>query len=104
MTGRPPDEKKMEENEKLLKRSLQLLETYFLKGHKFICSDEISIADLQALCELTQYAIADADPCRDRPRLSQWMSDCKSALQPHFDEVHKMVYATRDKGVFKGKL
>ena len=104
MTGRPPDEKRLEENEKMLKRSLQLLETYFLKNHKFISGDEISIADLQAMCELTQYAIADVDPCRARPRLAQWMSDCQSALQPHFDEVHKMVYVTRDQGMFKGKL
>ena len=104
MTGRSPDEKRVEECQKILKRSLGLMETYFLKDHKFIISDEISIADLQAVCELSQFIITEVDPCQDRPRLAQWMSDCQSALQPHFDEVHKMLYVARDKGVFKGKL
>ena len=104
MTGQSPDEKVIEESQKMLKRSLYLLETYFLKDHKFISSDELSIADLQALCELSQFVITGVDPCQDKPRLSQWMSDCQLALQPHFDEVHKMLYVARDKGVFKGKL
>ena len=104
MTGQPPDEKRVEESQKLLNRSLRLLETYFLKDQKFISSDEVSIADLQAVCELSQFIITGVDPCQDRPRLSQWVSDCQSALQPHFAEVHKMLYVARDKGVFKGKL
>ena len=81
-----------------------MLESYFLKDYKFIHSDEISIADLQAVCEFSQFWVAGVDPFEDRPRLAQWMNDCQKELQPHFDEVHKMVYVARDKGIFKGKL
>ena len=105
MTGQEPDPKRLEENEKVLKRSKRLLEEYFLKENKFIGgAEEISIADLQALCELTQFWMTGIDPCEGKPRLTKWMEDCQSALQPHFDEVHKMLYVARDKGIFKGKL
>ena len=104
MTGQEPDEKKIEETQKILGKSVKTLESYFLKDHKFISSDNISIADLQALCELTQFWLAGVDLSEGKPRLAEWMSDCQSELQPHFDEVHKMVYLARDKGVFKGKL
>ena len=89
----------------MLMMSKDVLESYFLKDHKFIHSDEISIADIQAVCEFTQFWVAGVDPFEaDRPRLAQWMADCQKELQPHFDEVHKMVYEARDKGIFKGKL
>lgn len=104
MTGEQPDEKMVEETERVLKHSLQMLENYFLKDHKFISSDEISIADLQAVCELSQFWLAGADPCEGKPRLVQWVVNCQQELQPHFDEVHKMIYLARDRGIFKGKL
>ena len=104
LTGKVPDPAILEETEKILQKSKKMLESYFLKDHKFIHSDEISIADLQAVCEFSQFWVAGVDPFEDRPRLAQWMKDCQEELQPHFDEVHKMVYYVRDKGTFKGKL
>ena len=104
LTGKDPDPAILEETAKILQKSKKMLESYFLKDHKFIHSDEISIADLQAVCEFSQFWVAGVDPFEDRPRLAQWMKDCQEELQPHFDEVHKMVYYARDKGIFKGKL
>ena len=104
LTGKDPNPTVLEECTKILQKSKKMLESYFLKDHKFIHSDEISIADLQAVCEFSQFWIAGVDPFEDRPRLAQWMKDCQEELQPHFDEVHKMVYYVRDKGIFKGKL
>ncbi len=105
MSGQEPDPKRIEENEKILERSKRLLEEYFLKEGKFIGgAEEISIADLQALCEFTQFWAASTDPFEGRPRLAKWMEDCKGVLQPHFDEVHAMIYMARDRGIFKGKL
>ncbi len=99
LTGQDPDPKKIEECTGTLERSKRLLEEYFLKEGKFIGgAEEISIADLQALCEFTQFLMVSNDPLEGRPRLAKWMEDCKSALQPHFDEVHKSVYKFREKG------
>ncbi len=104
MTGQAPNEEMIKTSEKILRKSYKILESYFLKDSKFINSERMSIADLQAVCELTQFWVAGVDPVADKPRLAQWMSDCQNELAPHFDQVHKAIYMARDKGVFKGKL
>lgn len=104
MTGQAPDEEMLKTNEKILNKSKKILETHFLRDTKFINSDDISIADLQAMCEFTEFWVAGIDPLADKPRLSQWLADCQKELAPHFDEVHKTVYMARDRGIFKGKL
>lgn len=107
MLGTTPDPEKIGELTAVFKKSCKLMHNHFLKDTKFVNSSEISIADLQALCEFTQFWIGNREPPFEeehKSRLSQWMEDCKTELQPHFDAAHKMVYLVRDKGVFKGKL
>ena len=104
MLGKEPNEERLKETMQVLEKSQKLLETYFLKDTKFISSDEISIADIQAICEFTQFWVTGNDPFQERPRLAKWMEDCKKELGPHLDEAHKMIYLARDKGIFKGKL
>ena len=55
MTGKEGDPEKIKETTAVLSKSEKMLENYFLKDTKFISSNEISIADLQALCEFTQF-------------------------------------------------
>ena len=104
LLGREANPERLSQLEALLGKSKKSIENYFLKDRKFIGGSEISIADLQAVCELTQFWVAGCDPCEGRPIIARWMSDVQSALQPHFDEVHKMIYMARDRGIFKGKL
>ncbi len=104
MTGQAPNTEVVKTSEKILSKSVKLLDSHFLKDTKFINSESISIADLQAVCELTQFWVAGVDPVADKPRLSQWLTDCQKELTPHFDQVHKAIYMARDRGVFKGKL
>ena len=104
LLGKEADPERMTLLEKLLHKSKKMMETYFLKDHKFICGNEISIADIQAVCEFSQFWVVGTDPCEGRPVLAQWMKDVEGELQPHFDEVHKMIYMARDKGIFKAKL
>ena len=104
MFGGEPDTDKLEEYKGMLWSSLKMLERHFLKNTKFINSDVISIADIHAACELTQFWLTDEDVLADKPKISQWLSDVKSAMSPHFDEVHKMVYRAIEKGTFKSKL
>lgn len=104
MFGTEPNMEKVKETMQVLHKSEKLLEGYFLKDTKFINSDEISIADLQAVCEFTQFWVTGKEVFRDRPRLARWLEDCKEELDPHFDMAHKMIYVARDKGIFLGKL
>ena len=98
------DEKMIQDAEKLLHKSIDTLENYFLKRTMFISSNEISIADIQAVCEFTQFWLVGIDVFKDKPRLQQWLKECQNLLDPHFDKVHSIVYKIRDKGVFKSKL
>ena len=93
----------IEEGFKTLQSSLQMMEQHFLKETKFINSAEVSIADILAVCELTQFWMTDEDVVSDRPRVSQWMSDVQSATSPYFDEVHKMVFHHKKEGTFAVK-
>ena len=88
----------------ILHKSEKLLENYFLKETKFINSQDISIADLQALCEFTQFWVGGVDPFKEKPRLAQWMEDCKEELHPHLDTAHKMIYVVKERGTYAGKL
>ena len=89
-----------EDGLKTLQSTLDMMEKHFLKETKFISSAEISIADLLAVCELTQFWMTDEDVIGDRPKITQWMSDVRSAMSPHFDEVHKMIHHHKEEGTF----
>ena len=92
---------KVEECKGKLLNVLGIFEKHFLGRGKFIAGDEISIADLKPLCELTQLWMSDIKPYEAGSRIEQWMNDCKEKLQPHFDNTHKPVNDVIEQGVFK---
>ena len=81
--------------------TLRMMEEHFLKDTKFIHSDQISIADLLAVCEFTQFWMTDEkDVMSGRPKITQWLANVQSALSPYFDEVHEMVFDHKKLGTF----
>lgn len=54
MTGQPADPLKVERALADLSDTLEKLENMFLKRQPFLCGDDISLADLLAMCELMQ--------------------------------------------------
>ena len=103
-SGKPPDEAEVKKATAKMKTSLGIVEDYFLKDSKFVAGDEISIADLLFVCELTQYWSGSIYPCEGRPRMTRWMAECQKILSPHFDEVHKEIYETRDAKIYSATL
>ena len=95
---------KVEECKGKLFKAVGNFEKHFLTRGKFVAGDEISIADLKPLCELTQLWMSDIKPYEAGSRIEQWMNDCKERLQPHFDNAHKMVNIVIKQGVFKSEL
>ena len=85
----------------MIEKSIRVMENHFLKSTPFISGQEISIADIQCMCEFTQFWIADKDITKDNLVLHKWMDNCKSSLGSHFDDVHAMVYVAQKKGAFK---
>ena len=97
-SGKPRDEAKCTELRAKLKSALDITESHFLKDRKFIGGDQISIADLQFLCEITQYWLSDNNIYKGRPNVERWVADCQTALAPHFDSIYSYVYEVRKSG------
>lgn len=94
-TGKPRNEEKVAELTAILRKSLEVMENYFLKDKKFIAGSEISIADLEFLGEVTQYWIADIDIYKGRPNIERWVEECQKVLAPHFDQLYQFIYEMR---------
>lgn len=103
-TGQPRNEEKVAELTAILKKSLEVIDTYFLKDKKFIGGEQISIADLEFLGEITQYWIAGLDIYKGRPNIERWMEDCQKVLAPHFDKLYQFIYDMRKAGTFATTL
>ena len=101
MFGTEINTTKVEECKQKLLKAVGNFEKHFLARGKFVAGDEISIADLKPLCELTELWMTDIKPYEAGSRIEQWMNDCKEKLQPHFDDAHKPVNAMIEQGVFK---
>ena len=71
-----------------------------MKDRKFIAGDEISIADLEFLGEVTQYWIADCDIYKGRPNMERWMEECQKVLGAQWEPVFDRVYEVRKAGTY----
>ncbi|KAG5041436.1 hypothetical protein JHK85_013912 [Glycine max] len=102
-TGRPLNPKAAAEAEKVLLSSLSKLEDIWLNGdgHFLLGVSQPSIADLSMVCELMQLEVLDE---KDRSRILspykkvlQWIEDTRTATNPHFEEVHNILYRAKKK-------
>ncbi|MBN3304261.1 glutathione S-transferase theta-2 [Amia ocellicauda] len=97
MTGQAADPLKLQRALTDLDGTLEKLESMFLKRQPFLCGDDITLADLLAVCELMQPLGSGRDVLRDRPKLLTWRSRVQSALKNTFDDAHAVLYRLRDK-------
>ncbi|XP_059399578.1 glutathione S-transferase theta-1-like [Carassius carassius] len=100
--GQQTNPEKLEKALADLDGTLDKLENMFLKNQAFLCGDDISLADLLAVCELMQPLCGGRDILKDRPKLLSWRRRVQSALSDSFDEAHSVVYQIREK--FTAKL
>lgn len=97
MTGEPPDPVRLRKALAQLSETLDKLEDMFLKRQPFLCGDDITLADLLAVCELMQPLGGGRDILTERPKLVAWKNRVQSALKDSFDEAHGVLYRLRDK-------
>mmetsp|Transcript_41692 Transcript_41692/g.54912 ORF Transcript_41692/g.54912 Transcript_41692/m.54912 type:complete len:120 (-) Transcript_41692:72-431(-) len=74
-----------------LRRSLTLLEQRLTK-HRFLCSDQITIADLSAASELESSRFVDLD-ISNFPKTKEWLHRMIDE-NPVMDELHKLMRKT----------
>ncbi|XP_041456399.1 glutathione S-transferase theta-1-like [Lytechinus variegatus] len=95
-SGKPMDKEKVKTDAENLKQSLDKIEKGFLKDNNFLCGKEITIADIMAVCEFSQFTVNGRDILKDNPKLKAYFERVKAKLQPAFDEIHAKIYAWRD--------
>uniref|UniRef100_A0A0E0BKR5 Glutathione S-transferase n=1 Tax=Oryza glumipatula TaxID=40148 RepID=A0A0E0BKR5_9ORYZ len=105
--GLPSSPQAAKEAEKVLFRSLRLIESMWLKGNaKFLMGNpQLSIADLSLVCEIMQLEVL-SDSERDRilgphERIRSWVQNVKKATSPHFDEVHELILKAKTRTAAK---
>merc|ERR1712150_67316 len=82
----PLDEAALKEGREAIKKSVAHLANYFLQNRQFILGDEISIADIIAVCELIQIeGVGEEALYTDNKIVRAWFERVKTRLQPHFD-------------------
>ncbi|KAJ8415295.1 hypothetical protein AAFF_G00422750 [Aldrovandia affinis] len=97
MMGQPQDPVKMDRALAQLSETLEKLESMFLKRQPFLCGDDITLADLLAICEIMQPLGGSRDILKERPQLVTWKTRVQSALNDSFDEAHRVLYQLQDK-------
>ncbi|KAJ4823221.1 hypothetical protein Tsubulata_004481 [Turnera subulata] len=98
LLGFHPNPEKAAKAEKLLLSSLYKIETVWLEGSGpfLLGANQPSIADLSLVCEIMQLQdhIRILSPYK---KVQQWMEDTIKATQPHFDEVHKILFKIKNR-------
>ncbi|OQV25395.1 putative Glutathione S-transferase theta-1 [Hypsibius exemplaris] len=88
----PVDLKKLENYKSGVLKVAAAIDSYFLQDRKFMLGSEVSIADLQAVCELEQVLTVGLDPFRDHQRLADWAKRVRDITQPHYEGATTTVY------------
>ncbi|KAG7218326.1 hypothetical protein INR49_020466 [Caranx melampygus] len=96
-SGSPVDEVRLVRALSQLDDTLDKMESMFLQRQPFLCGDDITVADLLAICELMQPVGGARDVLLGRPRLLSWRSRVQSAIGDAFDRAHAVLYGVRDR-------
>lgn len=78
------------------KTQLDKLERAFLQNNNYLAGDDITVADILAICEFMQPTVNGGDVSEGRPLLKAYIDRVKNRLNPIFDEVHCEIYEWRD--------
>uniref|UniRef100_A0A3Q4BYY5 glutathione transferase n=1 Tax=Mola mola TaxID=94237 RepID=A0A3Q4BYY5_MOLML len=96
-TGSQVDEGRLTRALSQLDGTLDNLESMFLRRQPFLCGDDITVADLLAICELMQPVGGGRDVLQQRPQLQRWRSRVQAAVGDSFDRAHAVLYGVRDR-------
>ncbi|XP_053948127.1 glutathione S-transferase theta-3 [Anastrepha obliqua] len=82
-----PDEKNINIATERLNQCLKDFENLFLHKNKFVIGDNISYADLMAICEIDQPKFIGFNPFNHHPKLYQWYEKVRDELGPYYKHV-----------------
>ncbi|TMW53974.1 hypothetical protein DOY81_000906 [Sarcophaga bullata] len=96
-----PNENTVNAASKKLQHTLTDFENLFLHSKKFMVGDNVSFADLMAICEIDQSKHIGFNPFNNCNKLSRWYNDVREELGPYYttvcdDFAHKLKSAEKD--------
>ena len=84
--------------EKALNSCLDDFEKMWLRdGRSYMAGEEISVADILAVCELEQPRIAGFEVRESRPNIAGYMDRVRRDLNPHYDIHTELIHKLREK-------
>ncbi|XP_052799758.1 glutathione S-transferase theta-1-like [Mya arenaria] len=90
IAGRPINQEEVAKYKTALAKTVSQLGDNFLKDRAFLAGDEISIADLPALCELMQLdAIGQQDLYLSNTNVKKWVVRVNGKMKPLLEECNK---------------
>ena len=96
--GKPPTDPDIVDLKQKLVKSLTLIDTNTLINNKFIAGNEISIADIQLLCELVEFWAVNKNIYEGFPNIEKWVKECIVLLNPYFDKHHEALIKLKESG------
>ena len=94
---KPSNEKQLAESKEALTKSINELADYFLKDKPFIVGKDISVADLLAVCELTQLrGVNETALYENNPNVKAWVKRVEERTKPYFEEAHAQIDGVAD--------
>lgn len=91
LLGKPVDEKKIARGKKQMATCMEMYDSHFLKTTPFISSEQISIADLLAVTELSQLDLLETDFVQLSSKVKNWQQRCVDTLGVDYAEVHTIL-------------
>ncbi|XP_052799757.1 glutathione S-transferase theta-1-like [Mya arenaria] len=97
-TKEPLDKERAKTLREEVKKFVTHIGDYYLKDRPFIAGDEISVADISAVCELAQLTgIKEESLYMENEVVGAWFERVKAKLQPHYDECMETFAAFKKK-------
>lgn len=94
VTGKPATKEVIDFHKKAVNRTVDDLESIWLKDSKFITGGEITFADLMAVSMLEQVVglnLYTVDKQR-HPKVAQWSEEIREYFGDAFQQAHKFLY------------
>ncbi|XP_070573143.1 glutathione S-transferase theta-1-like [Ptychodera flava] len=96
-TKKPVNTEEVEKCLSQLGEMFNKFESMFLKDSSFVCGEEISIADLLAVCEVMQAQATGHDVFKGHPKVKAWTDRVRLHMNPQFDDAHAVLYKVQNK-------
>ena len=91
----PADEKQIERGQAQLAGCMKVYNNYFLKDTPFISSHEITIADLLAVCEFSQFELLPPKFVDLSQKVEEWIARCKDSFGSEYEDTHSILYRAK---------